>query len=166
MDEATFWHLIEECDHEAHGDMVAKDRLVALKIAQLTKNDALKFYQIFEQMMDAAYTWPLWGAAHILNGGCGDDSFADFRAALISRGSASFQSALADPDSLADENVDLENWFHEGFEFALADAVRANIGRPPTRANPIPQNPSGHPWNEPTVYSHYPKLVLKMGSLL
>ena len=56
----------------------------------------------FHRISDQGYGWPLWGAAYLLNGGCGDDGFDDFRGWLVTRGRAVFEAALADPDSLAD----------------------------------------------------------------
>jgi Protein of unknown function (DUF4240) len=50
----------------------------------------------------------LWGAAFILNGGCSDDGFNDFRGWLIAQGRTVYEAALENPDSLADivpENV-------------------------------------------------------------
>ena len=52
--------------------------------------------------MADAYTWDLWGAAYLINGGCSDDGFAYFRSWLISRGRAAYEEAVRDPDSLAD----------------------------------------------------------------
>jgi hypothetical protein len=51
--------------------------------------------------MADAYTWDLWGAAYLINGGCSDDGFAYFRAWLISRGQDVYSAALQNPDSLA-----------------------------------------------------------------
>ncbi len=166
MDEAGFWEIIEDCHNEAGGEMIEKDRLIGEKLARLSEKDAWAFHQSFERLMDAAYTWPLWGAAYVLHGGCGYDSFADFRASLISRGRSAFERAMADPDSLAEEEIDLMEWFHGGFAYAIADAVRANIGRWPTRAIPPLLAPAGDPWIEPTVYHHYPKLTRRIATLV
>jgi hypothetical protein len=34
-------------------------------------------------MMDRGYSWELRGAAYVINDGCGDDTFNDFRSSLI-----------------------------------------------------------------------------------
>jgi hypothetical protein len=44
----------------------------------------------------------VWGAAHIVNGGCSDDGFDYFLGWLVGQGRGTFEQALADPDSLAD----------------------------------------------------------------
>ena len=49
-----------------------------------------------------SYTWELWGAAYLINGGCSDDGFDYFRAGLIALGRAAFEAGVRDADSLAD----------------------------------------------------------------
>jgi hypothetical protein len=111
--------------------------------------------------MDRAYSWPLWGAAYVINGGCGDDSFSDFRASLISRGRTAFDRALNDPDSLAGEDLHEEAWFFEGYQYAVTDAVTSVTGVAPPRAQPHPKAPSGEEWDEANVYDKYPRLRQK-----
>lgn len=53
------------------------------------------------RLSDLAYTNSLWGAAYLIEGGCSDDSFMDFRDGLILQGRKTFERTLADPDSLA-----------------------------------------------------------------
>jgi hypothetical protein len=90
MDSNVFWSIIQNCDEAAGGDMDRKDQLIRAAVGRLSGKEAEVFYTIFNQMMDAAYTWDLWAAAYIVLGGCGDDAFADFRASLISRGGIAF----------------------------------------------------------------------------
>ncbi|MFA1547585.1 DUF4240 domain-containing protein [Actinomadura chokoriensis] len=52
-------------------------------------------------MTDSAYRRPLWNAAYLIEGGCGDDGFMDFRSGLVLLGREVFTRAVADPDSLA-----------------------------------------------------------------
>src|ERR1700754_2094911 len=54
--------------------------------------DAIEFRNIFDAMMIRAYLG-LWAGAYLL-GGCGDDTFSDFRSAQISRGRRAFERAL------------------------------------------------------------------------
>lgn len=53
------------------------------------------------RVLGTAYSWDLWGAAYLLNGGCSDDAFFYFRGWLLTRGRLIWDAALADPDSLA-----------------------------------------------------------------
>ena len=43
----------------------------------------------------------MWGAAYVIEDGCSDDCFRDFRNYVISLGRASYSAALRNPDSLA-----------------------------------------------------------------
>jgi hypothetical protein len=161
MDEAMFWTIIQRCDTASSGEMGKKCDLIKAEIARLSKSDAITFSQLFDAAMDRAYDWALWGAAYVINGGCGDDSFSDFRAALISRGQSAFKEAISDPDSLADQEFKSSSWFYEGFDYAVKQAVNANVGQRVQRRIPLPRAPSGSKWAEETVSSLYPKLARK-----
>ena len=67
----------------------------------------ISFQTHFDIVFDDAYTWSLWGAAYIIDGGCGDDGFIDFRYALIARGREVYERAVKDPDTLADLGHDV-----------------------------------------------------------
>jgi hypothetical protein len=54
---------------------------------------------------DESYRWDLWGAAYQINRGCSDDSFDYFRGWLMAQGQTVWESAVADPDTLADHPV-------------------------------------------------------------
>jgi hypothetical protein len=161
MDENGFWKIVQSAHDGSGGDMDKKCDALRQQIAVLSKDEALEFAQHFDSMMDKAYNWPLWGAAYVINGGCSDDSFTDFRSSLISRGRQAFERALADPDSLAGEDFDESEWFYEGYQYAVTDGVEAVAGsRPPRTAQ---TEPSGKDWQEDQVYKLFPKLAAKFG---
>jgi hypothetical protein len=141
MDETAFWAIFQR-GHEA-GEMGRKCDLIKTEMIALSKKDAQAFARYFEQATDRAYCWPLWGAAYVINGGCGDDTFSDFRASLISWGRVAFEKALSDPDSLAEEDIDESSWFYEGFQYAVHGDIKANLGFRPARSTPYPDSPSG-----------------------
>lgn len=96
MDPERFWQLIEQADtpgalHELLG--------------ALPEPDLVAFERLHDEAVDRAYDWGVWGAAYVINGGCGDDTFMDFRAYLVSLGRAIYEAALADPDSLAEVEI-------------------------------------------------------------
>ena len=102
MDLNEFWTLIDAARAEArplNGDTMAaalEHRLVAL-----TPAEVVQFGVHFEHLHAEAYRWDLWAAAYLILGGCSDDSFDYFRSGLISLGRATYEAALANPDSLA-----------------------------------------------------------------
>ena len=158
MNVSGFWAILQRAHDASAGDMHKKCGAIRGEIAKLSRDDALEFSRLFDSMMDKAYSWPLWGAAYLINGGCGDDTFIDFRASLLSRGHDEFESALADPDSLAEKDFDEDVWFYEGYDYAVAAAVNAVAASVPIRELPYPETPSGEEWTEKEVYDLYPRL--------
>lgn len=159
MDDAGFWKIVQDVHDASGGDMQLKCDLLRQQISSLPAIEAAQFADFFDAMMERAYSWPLWGAAYVINGGCSDDTFADFRASLISRGQQAFVRALADPDSLAGEPVDEEAWLFEGYQYAVTDGVEAAGGQRPQRQ--VPADPSGAAWQEDQLDALYPKLTGK-----
>lgn len=99
MTKKQFWEHIEKSrrrDADAHAERLVK------RLANLPVKEILDFDCLWEAADSAAYTWNMWGAAYIINGGCSDDCFDYFRGWLILRGRKAFEAALKDPDSLAD----------------------------------------------------------------
>jgi Protein of unknown function (DUF4240) len=159
MDEQKFWEVVQRAHDISAGNMDRKCDALRQQIFALSKDDALQFARLFDAMMDKAYDWPLWGAAYIIGGGCGDDSFNDFRSSLISRGRLALERALADPDSLAGGDLSEADWFYEGYQYAVTQGVKAVAGMRPGRQ--MPNEPSGAAWKEAEVYALFPKLSAK-----
>jgi Protein of unknown function (DUF4240) len=94
-----FWNHIRATrrkDPDAH-----VERLVA-RLAKLSPDEILNFDRWWDLMHGEAYHRKLWAAAYLINGGCSDDGFMDFRSWLILQGRDVFQAAVANPDTLAD----------------------------------------------------------------
>lgn len=162
MDKETFWELLEGLDPETAGGELAA-RLDALEAEVIAA-----FQHHFDEEHARGYTWPLWGAAYLMEGGCSDDGFEYFRYGLISRGRKIFESALADPDSLAvllDEDDFLSN---EEFGYVAREVYENKTG------NEIPRDGAGHPadpagedWDfddEELCAARLPKLWAKFGA--
>ncbi|MET7421529.1 DUF4240 domain-containing protein [Dactylosporangium sp. NPDC005555] len=112
MELRQWWELIESartaCGPPAGDRDQAGDPLpgaVLDRVAALPPQDIIAFGRRFSAVFDSAYLAPLWAAAYLIEGGCGDDGFMDFRAGLMLQGRAVFEAAAADPDSLADVPV-------------------------------------------------------------
>src|SRR5262249_42950665 len=65
-------------------------------------DDIIQFRLLYDDLMHAANKVELWGAAHIIHGGCSDDEFFYFRDALIELGRDVFERSVRDPDSLVE----------------------------------------------------------------
>ena len=148
MDDARFWDIIEAAGCPAPEDPETQRDAVRRRLEVLPPGELAAFHAKFNRKMDSAYRWDLWAAAYLINGGASDDGFAYFRAWLISRGRAVFESALRDPDTLATV-VDLDRDDHE-FEdlWGLApELYEAATGSdiPPEDGGPI--EPGGERWD-------------------
>ena len=161
MDEDGFWKIVQSAHDSSGGDMDQKCAALRRQVAALSKKDAPEFARMFDAKMDQAYSWPLWGAAYVINGGCSDDTFTDFRAALISRGRQAFERAIADPDSLADEDFDEGDWFDARLSICGHRWGRSGCRTRLQRS--APGQPSGTEWREDAVYALFPKLSGKFG---
>lgn len=102
MEIETFWRIVEAAGKASEGDCRQQARLVSDALGELDPQEVLAFERILDDLMDEAYCWDLWGAADLINRGCSDDGFADFRGWLIAQGQDVYRHALQDPDSLAD----------------------------------------------------------------
>lgn len=163
MNEDKFWEIIQRVHDKSSKDMDAKSESIKNEIEKLSDDETRQFSIIFDSMMDKAYSWNLWGAAYIINGGCSDDSFTDFRSSLISRGKIAFETALSNPDSLADQEYDEDLWFYEGYQYAITDGLEAVLGEIPNRVTPYPEIPAGDEWSEEELENLYPKLSAMFG---
>jgi len=102
MDETEFWEIIDSTREAAEGDPEEHAELLVERLLQLDPDSVLDFARHFEARYNRAYQWDLWGAAAVLLGGASDDAFDYFRCWLIGQGREVFESAVHEPDALAD----------------------------------------------------------------
>lgn len=170
MSDDRFWELVGRTTvHEAESGR----RIEALRTAlgALTPAEIEGFENAFIRAQQRSYSWDLWGAAYLVNGGASDDGFEYFRRWLISKGRTVFEAAVADPDSLAgllppDFEGDAD---FEEFGYVAGDVWAQKTGRdlssfPYTGAQPAPE-PSGEPFDEDAEHlaRRYPKLWARFG---
>ena len=70
----------------------------------------------------------MWGAASVIEDGCSDDCFRDFRAYVISLGRGPYERALRNPDSLASVAQDAEAGDWENADDVAPDAYSSVTG--------------------------------------
>jgi len=160
-----FWNIVDRIHQASGGDMDKKCELLGAELRQLSLEEVVSFDAHFTDCLDCAYSRPMWAAAYIMGGGCSDDSFWDFRSTLISMGREIYERAVADPQSLADldlENGDEMQW--EDYQY-VASKVEEELsgGREFPRSRPHPAEPSGESWDERAVAKLYPKLAERYG---
>jgi len=158
--EPEFWEIIEQVKAASTDAFAREDQLKKL-LSQKTPDQLEGFAETYQDLVIGAYSWPLWGAAYVISGGCSDDGFDYFRDWLISEGQETYKKALADPESLA-ELDGLEEPELEGFRYIADEVYEAKTGKPmKMKARDYPGDPSGEAWDEDTVDKQFPKLAAK-----
>jgi hypothetical protein len=170
VDLDTWWALIDEA--RAAAGARADDRdppddplpgALAGVLGRLATEEIADFAVAHLRMRGSAYLWRLWGAAYLIEGGCPDDGFMDFRDGLILLGQGAFDRALADPDSLAGlpvvtrMSVDGKGWLgYESLSYLIKDAYRGAAGETGSLEARIesalkdigrPEGPMGERWD-------------------
>lgn len=149
MTEDEFWAIVDAVNAGAGGDPDVKEQVLKEQLETLEGPAVEEFAHRLDTKMAAAYTWPLWGAAYIIHGGCSDDGFMDFRSCVIFLGREIHDAALENPDSLAalddDTLLATEN---EGLLYIPSEVCEEKTGASPRRSESHPHEPTGEQWNE------------------
>lgn len=133
----------------------------------LTPEELITFDRHLTEQFFRAYDWQLWNAAYIIGAGCLDDSFMDFRYGLISRGRMAFESALEEPDTLADVVEKGEDLRNQAFASVAQGVYEQKTGNEmPEREDSHPGEPAGEDWdpdNKELCVKRLPKLWKRFG---
>jgi Protein of unknown function (DUF4240) len=139
--------------------------LLTSRLERLPAQQIADFGAIHRRLDRQAYTWELWGAAYVIDDGCSDDCFRDFRAYVISLGRAPYEAALNDPDSIAPVVQDAEtgDWENaddpapEAYEDAAGEDIPSGDSEPSGR-------PRGEEWDDEQqneLVQRYPSLAAR-----
>ncbi len=171
--QADFWTLIERAKTSSE-DIESQVELLTEFLSQRSVDDIFEFRRIIDQQYVNSYSYDLWGAAYLINGGCTTEGFEHFRGWLIAKGRTVFQSALENPDNLAKYVQESDDDFGEyeaedmmcvaekAFELKTGQAAEEfNDKNPRTPYPEISQD-----WDfddEEEMQKRYPKLWKKFG---
>jgi Protein of unknown function (DUF4240) len=165
MNRAAFWGLVERVRADAGDDTERQSELLEERLSELPPPQIVRFHQIRRQMDEQAFTWDIWGAAYVIEDGCSDDCFRDFRAYLISLGPTAFAAALRDPDSLAPIVQDAEKGDWENADNITPDAYESATGDDfPADSSDLDGRPRGEPWDDESqdaLVQRYPALAAR-----
>jgi hypothetical protein len=165
MDEAASWRLIADTRAEADHDTGRQSELLEERLSQLPAQQIVDFQRIRHALDERAYTWDLWGAAYVIEDGCSDDCFRDFRAYLISLGREPYEAAMRDPDSLAPVVQDAEEGDWENADNVAPDAYESVAGEDiPADDSDLSGDPRGEPWDDEAqeaLVQRYPQLAAR-----
>jgi hypothetical protein len=142
MDAERCWELIESARAEAGpiGDDIddrLADSLIEL-LVRLPLDDIVAFELRFSELQGRLFDREdVYAAAFLVQHGCGDDSFSDFRAAMVGLGRHWYERVLADPDHLALHpavqaiaagTIDQSALLMERFQYAATHAYKRVTG--------------------------------------
>jgi hypothetical protein len=165
LDEAGFWQLIGATRSAAGNDTGKQSDLLKQRLERYSGPAIVQFAQIRHRLDQRAYTWNLWGAAHVIEDGCSDDCFRNFRGYVISLGRGPYEKALSAPDSLASVVQDTETGNWENAANVAPDAY-SNVtgGDFPLDNSDLSGTPSGTPFNQNDTAGlarRYPQLAAR-----
>jgi hypothetical protein len=165
MDQAAFWQLIADTRSASDNDTGRQSELLEERLSRLPAQQIVDFGRIRHMLDQQAYTWEIWGAAYVIDDGCSDDCFRDFRAYLISLGRDPFEAAMRDPDSLAPVVQDAEEGDWENADNVAPDAYESATGEDyPTDDSDLSGNPRGESWDDEAqdaLVQRYPALAAR-----
>lgn len=165
MAESTFWDLISQTRSAAGNDTGRQSGLLKDRLTQLSPRAIIGFARIRDRLEERANTWNLWGAAHVIEDGCSDDCFENFRGYLISLGQGPYEAALSNPDSLASVAQDAETGGWENAEDVAPDAYSSVTGNDfPLDDSDLSSPPRGTPFDENDTAGlarRYPRLAAR-----
>jgi len=160
MDLEEFWRAVEDARSRAGSDEEFCTHMRS-KLDKFTKNEVRQYYKIYGNIEYKASSYGLWGAAYIINAGCGDDNFGAFIAWLISQGRQTYDRIVADPDALAEYRIPHTGTFLEEFEMLAYEMYEQKIGESPDPDEEEDEILEDEDWdfeNADEMKARYPKL--------
>lgn len=169
MDEEMFWKIIKTTKDNSNGDYEQQQEELANELRKLTPDDIILFGNRFRFFRGQANTWELWGAIYIIHGGCGDDSFNDFREWVIGQGKDFYYKTIQNPESLVEvETEKIEDVEWEGLGYVPSTVFEELTGQ--EMPYPFQENhdTTGNEWEEesddlknmfPKLYAKYPNNI-------
>ena len=158
-----FWEVVDLARSNGGNESEARVEALQTLLNGESLEELQSFQDHYDQMIMKSYTWDLWGAAYVMNGGCSDDGFRYFQDWLISEGRKVFEKAIDEADSLADVAVDdyAEN---ELFGYVALEVFNQKGGGEIEREFSTEiGSPGGEEWDEEELPDRYPLLSKKYG---
>ena len=164
MDEEIFWKIIKNSKDNSNGDFEEQQEELAKELRKLTPDEIILFGNRFRYYRGQANTWELWGAIYIIHGGCGDDSFNDFREWVIGQGKDFYYKTIQDPETLIDlDAVTINEIEWEGLGYVYSDVFKELTGQEMEYTYKENYETTGQEWEEENddLNNMFPKLYDK-----
>ena len=154
-----FWRFIE-ANRQRPLEVNSAAVTIQAGLHRLNEVNLESFCEQFDQQMNDAYVRDLWGVAYLINRGCSDDAFADFRASLIVLGRDFYLRALENAESLLElDESEMKALFEEGLLSVGPKAYLAMFDIDPPNSPSYKAEPSGEDWEEEkeSLISQFPQ---------
>ena len=148
MGDEQFWALISTSWEESEGEYERQQEALENNLSTLTEQEIILFDNKFRDLRGKAYTWDLWAAIYIIHGGCGDDSFHDFREWVIAQGRLFYNRTVAEPASLIDFDPELFEADWEGMGYVAGNAFKKVTGQEMISGFKENEDITGEEWGE------------------
>jgi Protein of unknown function (DUF4240) len=102
MDRDRFWSMIAAARQASGGDVDQQAAVLKAQLRRLPLAEVVGFQQILDALQAESFSVALWGAAEAIVDDVSEDHFFGFRGWLVAQGQATYEAAVADPDSLVD----------------------------------------------------------------
>ena len=168
MDRDIFWQMIEDARKRSHGDLEAERLILIDELSKKSEAEIIEFYIIYETVLSETYHADLWNACTLINCGCHEDGFLNFRAWLIAQGKEIFYQAVNDPETLV-AVVSQDNRHKvrfEVFSYVALDAYENKTGYELELENielPSPGRLVGKLLEQNKLSAKFPRLAAKLG---
>ena len=97
-----FWAVIGHATADRPASPAEVAKRAAADLAVRDPEEIIAWARHLDKVMVASGTQDLWAAAYLINGGCSDEGFDNFRGWLIAHGRETLARSVRSPDSLAD----------------------------------------------------------------
>lgn len=160
MNESQFWALIADSRSEGRAGTEGQSAWLSAHLEQLEAAQILEFERHYLKVFAKAYSWHLRDAASLLFGGCGDDSFMDFRAGLIAQGKEIYTGVFEQPDDLLTLLEDAEETLLVGSSigYAAQKIYESKTGACMPLMLELPDEMTGEQLEDYDLEKRYPKL--------
>lgn len=164
IDEDDCWALIEKSKQSSASNEQHEEQLIK-ELSTLAAEDVREFASFFRSKMIELYRWDLWAIGYIINGGCSDDGFTEFRAWLICQGREFFEQAVIRPEFVGEQvpvkALDTCETLY-GFDLVAGPIYEEKTGYEMHNLHPLePQHPLGERWDENELSEIYPSISRK-----
>lgn len=163
--EDLFWQVIERSLQCSSGDFDRQQECLARELQTMSPEDLIRFENRFAHFRGEANTWELWGAIYLIRGGCGDDSFHDFREWVIGQGKLFYHKTISDPSSLVELDPRYFDVDWEGLGYVPLSVFKDLTGVDMPYSFPENTETRGEEWSEEgeDLQRMFPALAAKYG---